>query len=355
MITELQPVTEPWTVNDVVQSLPASDVIELTQPEYLPVKTRAGDNIALAVETMQRHMTDEGWQIMEGLGQAGYRLCGTGLELEEMDVTKIVMNHRPKTLVIQDRREWLRKGETSFVNSEGLQEKRTIFKVTILKDAHHDIQTNRHWCWQVGIHAWIVYYNPKIVNRLAPYTRQQHLIRTYHTVRKEHLPAFKPARLRRTAMLSGAVSNAYPWRQYLTDCKSLEATKFKHPGYHLNGKCCATPEYLQTLNNFKVSICTASMYGYALRKIIESVACGCLVITDLPYDEQLPLIEPSIVRVRPGTPVEVVNDLIHKLSVGYSEDRQRVQAREAAAFYDHVGMTARLAQDIETLRRNYCQ
>ena len=69
-----------------------------------------------------------------------------------------------------------------------------------------------------------------------------------------------------------------------------------HPGYHNRG--CRTPDYLNTLRYYRVSIATASAYGFALRKIVEGVAMGCTVLTNLPAYDRLPEIDGALVRVR---------------------------------------------------------
>ena len=40
-----------------------------------------------------------------------------------------------------------------------------------------------------------------------------------------------------------------------------------HPGYGRSK--CFTPEFLKILSIYKVAICTVSIYGYAVRKIVE--------------------------------------------------------------------------------------
>jgi hypothetical protein len=132
-----------------------------------------------------------------------------------------------------------------------------------------------------------------------------------------------------------------------------------------------TPEFLGTLPAYKVSICTSSIYGYALRKIVESTACGCIVITDLPTDEVMPEIEEplleefalpaggtavrtgNIVRVAPTIPLTDFAELIKQLYRTWDDERQHHFAERAKKFYDYRAVGKRLADDIEKLRRNY--
>jgi hypothetical protein len=114
-----------------------------------------------------------------------------------------------------------------------------------------------------------------------------------------------------------------------------------------------TPQFLQTLSHFKVAICTSSMYGYALRKIMEATACGCRVLTDLPVDEALPEIDGNLFRIRPDTSAYHIQIYIRQLVKEYDPERQAHYAELAKKFYDFKAVGQRLADDIETLRRNY--
>jgi hypothetical protein len=96
-------------------------------------------------------------------------------------------------------------------------------------------------------------------------------------------------------MVSGAASNAYPLRQrVIRDALDLGVDVLRHPGYGNQGP--RTPEYMRHLAGYKVHVATASMYGFALRKIIESVAMGCTVVTDLPAYDVLPEIDGALVQ-----------------------------------------------------------
>lgn len=343
-----------WKVRDVLKTFPTTTMSELEPVPYNPSLRRLPPlKLMLASNSLQHHMTNEGHQLQQGLSEAGYKLVGHGFQNSSTDLADILKVRRIGTIIVQDRREWTRKEfpQELFRNTDRLRSLTGCFKLTVLKDAHQTPVWNRHNSWDIGCHAWIVYYNTRIVSRLAPFVRPQHLIRTWHTVDPDQVPEFVPAPQRRKAILSGALSSAYPYRLRLYRHNFKGVDKVQHPGYTTSGT--RTPDYLKTLSQYKVSICTSSKYGYALRKIIESVACGCIVVTDLPVDEFMPLIEPSIVRVRPGTDPQVIQRIIDHIASNYDDKRQRAQAREAVAFYNYVGVTKRLAFDIEQLRRTY--
>lgn len=340
----------------LLRSLQKPRIETLPAPPYrldLGRETRLG----LAVESMRRHMTDEGWQIFAGLEHAGYALCGHDLPIPDTDVEKLLC-YEPSVIVLQDKREWdtrpgdFREEKARFVNVSKMRADESVFRVTILKDSHQKPHYHRDAAEEMGCHAWVIYYHPTIVKHLAPYVREEHCIRTYHSIDADKIPRFAVAG-RKGVLLSGAVSSAYPLRSYLVkNLNKLRATTYlRHPGYHRHGS--ATPEFLETLNNYAVSICTSSRFGYALRKIIESVACGAIPITDLPTDEVLPEIDGALVRISPGSRIPDLNELIGNLLINYDADERKMWAEKAKAYYDYRVQGVKLAEDIERLRRGY--
>lgn len=332
---------------------------ELKAPDYNPpLNVDERNRIGLAVESMRRHMTDEGWQIFDGLQYAGYDLWGYNLPPRESTYIPIILSKsNPSVCVVQDKREWdvplgnFRESRAKFFNTEVLAGRTDIFKVTILKDSHQKPEYHAEAAQEIGCHAWIVYYKPSVVKGLSGFVRSQHLIRTYHTIDPILVPEYTAER--RGCLLSGAVSNAYPLRRLLFDNirRLYDTTALRHPGYHRSG--CATPSFLKLLSQFKVAICTASIFKYALRKMIEATAAGCVVITDLPEDDQLPEIDANLYRVPPNTSVEFMSQLVRRLINEYNPERQKYYADCAKTYYDYHEECKRLAYKLEELRRRY--
>lgn len=357
----------PYMMADVLRSVASPPgVLPL---EASPYTGRLSGGVGLAVSSMSSHMTDEGWQIFQGLQKAGYVLFGHGLSNPQTDVPEILTHpvFLPKeassapargVVVVQDKREWdlcegdFRDPKARFTGVGVLRHRPDLFKLTILKDAQQRPSYHRESAEEMGVHAWITYYHPDIVCHVAPYVRREHLVRTYHTIDPLLVPRYT-ADNRGGCLLSGAVSNAYPLRQRLFSAQSQlhQTMTLRHPGYHRMGA--ATPEYLKTLSKFKVAICTASVYGYALRKIIEATACGCRVITDLPADEVLPEIDMNLTRVRPDVSIPHVSALIKRLCQTYDPMLQEHMAKKAQIRYDYVHECCRLAQNIENMRGAY--
>lgn len=329
----------------------------LAAPAYTGTSS---SGIALAVESMKRHTSDEGHQIMVGLEHAGYKLAGRRLPIDEVNVQKIVEQHNPGIVVVMDKREWdlipgdFRDRTAAFTHYGILKGREDIFKLTILKDAHQRPPYHMASAAEIGCHAWIVYYDPGRVCALAPYVRPQHVVRTWHSLDAALVPPYTPDG-RKGCLLSGAVSSAYPLRQRLVqNARYLPETTYQpHPGYHMRGT--ATPGFLKQLAGYKVAICTASRYGYALRKLIEATACGCVVITDLPADEVLPGgIDENLVRVPSQASVPDVERVIRQAIASYDPERQRHFAELARVRFDYREIGSRLAADIEAMRRGYC-
>lgn len=359
-----------YTIDDVIRKLPPGRGIELSAPPYEPVGF--GSDIGLAVPSMARHTTDEGYQLFLALEWDGYRLCGYDMtgqgRVPLTDVREILhrrwIDGQPRTIVLQDKREW--EGKTAgpgfdqrerFTNVEVLRDRPDVFKLTVLKDAQHNNEYHRESADEIGCHAWVVYYHPRIVKHLAPFVREKHLVRTYHTVGRDKVPKFamsgkfgtQPRKKR--ALLSGALSKAYPLRQHIRKHLPANCDYRMHPGYGRTR--CDTPAYLQALSHYRVAICTCSIYGYALRKIIEATACGCRVITDLPVDEVLPVIDSNLVRVHPSISADSIGRLVERLCDEYDPAVQENFAEACMQFYDYRVMGRKLADDIERLRVSY--
>lgn len=345
----------PWTIDKFLTRLTSPVMPVLPAPAY------TGDltvGVCLAVESMRRHMTDEGWQLQAGIESAGYMLFGHNLPHAQTDVPQILALTNPGIVLVQDKREWdpskpaCWDKEAEFKQIGALAERPDIFKVTVLKDSHQQPGYHSHSAVEMGAHAWVVYYAPRIVKYLSPYVRTEHLIRTYHSVDSTIVPRYQSHR-RFGALLSGAASAPYPLRKRLIKGFRMlpQTTHLAHPGYHAQG--CATPDFLRRLSKYKVAICTASMYGYALRKIIEATACGCMVLTDLPVDEVLPEIDDNLIRVSPNASVTEVAAKLRKAYQQYNPAVQEEFAQRAQQYYDFKAAGQRLAADIENLRRRY--
>jgi hypothetical protein len=352
-------------IEDVVSALPRLTIaaVEPIPPPPYSYSDEYTSKIALAVESMKRHTSDEGWQLMQALNVGGFTLCGHGL-MAGTNVANIIKEFNPHTVVVQDKREWdvrnpnkrdYRDPDARFTYIEALASAPDIFKAVIVKDVQQAQRYYRYASEEVGCHAWITYYHPRIVQHLAPYMRPQHTIRTYHSIDPSVVVPYD-AEGRSGAILSGSLmGNYYPLRERLArEISSLHGVvHHQHPGYCIHPNGAATPAFLKRLASFRVAICTASKYGFALRKIIEATAAGCRVITDLPIDEVLPEIDENLIRIRPDISIADLNSVIDDALHSYSPEIQSWYADKCLCYYNYKRLGIQLASDIEEMRRTY--
>ena len=315
--------------------------------------------------SMRHHTTDEGWQLFAGLEHADWTLVGHALPNSLTNVPAILDAFKPSTVLLQDKREW--EGRTAggpaagynnqerFSSVEALLQRPDVFKLTVLKDAQNSPQYHCHSAEEIGCHAWVVYYHPRIVKHLAPFVRERHLVKTWHSVDRDIVPPFRAFTRTDRCIASGAISGAYPLRTQVRGWAGRgelpDVDWIPHPGYGRDK--CHTPEYLRRLSEYKVAICTSSIYGYALRKIVEATACGCRVITDLPEDEVMPEIDGNLVRVDPAIRPREMREIVRKEIADWEPWAQERMASRAKEWYDFREVGQRLTNDIEAMRRGY--
>ena len=294
--------------------------------------------VFLANLDYRRHMTSEGDQLQEGLRSAGWTLAGKGYD-DLTDVPTILERYRPDVVVVHDKRDWdpassiaFRK-DLGFGRLEALQ-KSAAFKAVVVKDAASSLPYQKRFYDDVGADAAIVYYHPKQVACHSLWMNGRPMIRTYHSIASADLAAIDLRAPRKRAIVTGAASNAYPLRQrVIRDAAMLGVEVLRHPGYGNTGA--RTPEYLRKIAGYKVHVATASMYGFALRKIIESVAVGCSVVTDLPDFDILPEIDGALYRVKPTANAIEMRDVIRTAEKLWDLEERLAWAEKARRFYDY--------------------
>lgn len=343
----------PRDIAETIRSLPKVHCPSSRRPAFRPRTTPdTNTKLVLGVASMQQHMTDEGWQLTHGLSlNSGYVHCGHGLPEPETNAAALLSKYDPSIVVVQDKREWhpqpgnFRDPKAAFRDVTRLRLHASM-KLTVLKDSQQRPEWHKQSADEMGVHAWIVYYHPEIVKHLAQYVRKEDCLRTYHTLNPASVPEFKVDRSEHSIM-SGAISNAYPLRLVIRNNLYMLSplVLLSHPGYHRNG--CCTTEYMNTLSNYKVAVCTSSRYGYTLRKIIEATAVGCRVITDLPIDDTMPEIDGNLIRIHPSISMGALRQVIHDAADGWDAETQRDYATKALWRYDYIYETNRLAMLIE--------
>jgi hypothetical protein len=306
----------------------------------------SGAAVLLGNVDYRRHMTTEGDQFQTGLQAAGWIVAGKGFD-DLVDVPTILERYRPDRVVVHDPRDWdpgspiaFRK-DVGFARVAALANRAGCCRAVVVKDAASSLLYQKGFYRLIQADAAIVYYHPRSIRRNAEWLADVPLIRTYHSVDADDLGLVGLSADRRAVVVSGALSMAYPLRQRVVrDARILGVEILWHPGYGNRGA--RTPIYCRQLAGYKVAIATASMYGFALRKIIEAVAVGCTVITDLPAYDELPAIDGALVRVPPTiNPAELAAVIARAVSEWNLTEREG-WARAARTFYDYRALGVRL-------------
>lgn len=299
----------------------------------------------------QTHMTNEGNQLQEGLRAAGWTLTGPGYD-GIRDAREAVERYQPHLILVHDPRDWDPASticflkDPAFTGMDYLRSLRSIPKAVVVKDAATLVDYQDHWARKIGADIAVIYYHPQSVQRFAPWLERMHLVRTYHTLDPADAPrdVLWSSENRAGVLISGAVGKgSYPLRARLVDrAKEFGWDRHTHPGYSNRGSRVA--EYLKVLSMYKVHVTTASRYGFLLRKIIESLACGCVPVTDLPEYDLLPLwLEQGVVRIDPDLGSEAIAEVCAQQAAQWHSAMRQEIAWRAWRDYDYRWQTERLS------------
>lgn len=299
------------------------------------------------------HVTNEGDQLQTGLVHVGWQIAGRGLSIDSIDVRQILDQLKPQVVFVQDYRDWDRNNRggcfdpsVCFEGIEALADHSEIFKATVVKDAGSMIGYQHNFAKKINANAIVIYYHEQSVTGHSPWLNEYQLIRTYHSVDADVCRDICLTNSRRKGLISGALNPyVYPLRQMVHDnAERLGLSVQGHPGY--NNKGCHTNEYLRMLSTYRVHVATASTYGFALRKIIESVAMGCAPITDLPVYDVLPEIDEALVRVPQKCSLDTIAAAINKADREWDLNRAVHFSKLAQAWYDYRAIGQRLSEKI---------
>ena len=300
----------------------------------------------------RQHMTDEGDQLQRGFDLAGWQVVyGDG----QTSVLRILERTHPTHVVVHDRRDWDPMSKISFRKDLDFPDlwalrEHAATKVVVIKDAASFLPVHEAFYDEAGADAALLYYHPLSAGRHAPWMRGRPYVRTYHTIDADLIRTFPLSMPRSRGVVSGATSRlVYPTRwTALQKHQQIGIDRIRHPRYHNRGH--ATPNYLRQLIGYRTHVATASRYGFALRKIIESVACCVTPVTDLPHYDVLPEIDGALFRISPTMdPLEIRRAVEEADAQWNLEDRLR-WARRCWAYYDFRAMAQRTSEAIEFRR-----
>jgi hypothetical protein len=317
--------------------------------------------ILFVLESFRRHMDNGRWLCQLGFESNGYLSVGNNVPppgINSTNVRKIVDIYRPDTVIFWPRYEWARDewgdqpGVTDadrFTEWECLLSRPDILRVAVLHDAASAIGSQHRWHREFKPHVYLTCYHQKSVIDYNPHINTGQIVRTYHVlddcsfpIKKRDLPC----------VIAGARNrDVYPLRTRAMDLAKagkIKADTIPHPGYAQTGSL--SNDFLKTLAKYRVAICTASRYGFALRKIIEATAAGCRVITDLPAYDCLPGIDDNLIRVKPYITDDELQAIIEREAEAWDTDRQRDFAHKAREIYHYRRECARVAELLDERR-----
>ena len=299
----------------------------------------------------RQHVTDEGEQMQAGFVAAGWEIAGHGYGDGCKHVGRLLDRHRPDIVFVQDKRDWSPDSPGCYdpaVEFEGIEElakHKNLFVITMVKDAGSATEYQREFCESIEADAILHHYHEKAILPLSPWLDQFKLVRTYHTLDADLCTRIPLEGRHRRCIVTGAVSTVYPLRRIAF--RSAEAwgiDTMQHPGY--NNRGCHVADYLATLSCYRVHIATASKFGFALRKIIESVAMGATALTNLPRFDVLPEIDEALVRLDPEATVNEIASTITLTNVQWDFERAKKFAVLAREWYDYRAVYKRVSDQL---------
>jgi hypothetical protein len=299
-------------------------------------------------------VTDEGEQLQRGLEHAGWKLCGFGYDDNCTDVPTLIDRHQPSIVFVQDCREWRQEcagcydPRVEIKNWRCLHNYPDIIKTTVVKDAGSLKEFQRDFFSEIGAAVAVTYYHDYAVlaDDCSTWLRGRDRVRTYHSVDADYLRTLKLGGERRRGIVTGCAGPIYPLRQLaFANAERLDIDIQWHPGYAAKG--CGTREYLRRLSGYRTHIACSSRFSFSLRKLIESVAVGCVPITDLPTWDVLPEIDPFLIRVPRSIGVDDLRDVITDVERAWTLERAMHYAEKCRAFFDWRAAGLRLSGELE--------
>jgi len=302
-------------------------------------------------------MTNEGEEFQAGLWCAGWTAVGRGYD-ELQDVREILDRYRPELIVTNDKRDWDPESPISFDKSVGFHGIHHLRGYTDgltfinVKDAGSMPEYHAQYFHETGAAGIIVYYHEHNVRKVARWIPSDaRLIRTYHSVNKDRIAKINLHQPRKRCLVSGATSSLfYPLRVTARGAQRfIGLDNLPHPRHGMRGS--QTETYLQKIAQYKVHIATASKLGFALRKIIESVAVGTTPITNLPEHDVLPEIDGALVRVPTTSSVTGLRVAVDLAERSWNLEERLEWARKAAEYYDFRAVGMRLSENLIAFAR----
>ena len=318
--------------------------------------------VQFGVKAFENYASDTAFLIQRGLEHAGFPCYGKGFP-GDRDCTnmRVVCEREDPDLVFCE--EWNTwnpdmpqppSKDVGFVGYDWLGEQESIFRVTKHADPWGHPEKHAEWQQRFNPDVVVVRYEIDRCLKIAPYLDCHKLVRIHHSVTREYCPEVTAEGRDRVCLLSGSAgSRAYPlrhriWRevQELPRWDDVFTIRPHHRWSRTGGS--AVPAYMRELARHRVMFVGTSQWHVSFKKHYEGTAAGCIVVTNLPTSDVVPVVEENLVRVPDDIVAEDLAVLCRGLAREWDEEKQRDLAMRVVDRYDYREEAWRLFDDVIT-------
>lgn len=312
--------------------------------------------LQFGVEAFKDYASDTAYRIQAGLADQGFTCFGKRFPGDRncTDMREVVERERPDIVHVEDWNTWNPKmkqkasADVEFTNWEWVGQQEGILRCTKHADPWHHFEEQKHFQRVFNPHAVLVRYEPDLVSRCAPYMKRELMVRLYHTVTREFCRPVREKGRDRICLLSGACHGVvYPlrtriWREVrqLPDWEKTFTHRVHHRWLHSGGS--AVPGYMEQLARYKVAFVGCSKFLAAFKKLYEATAAGCIVVTNFPETDRVPVVDENLFRVPSDISAEALQEICRELAFIWDEEKQKDLAQRTIARYDYRVEAARI-------------
>ena len=285
--------------------------------------------------------------LQKGFESRGYELFARGAsgKYNNHNVRSVCEKEKPDIVFFQAPNQWrpdlpqsINK-HVGFINYKWLAQDKNIVKITQYCDPCSHQNVHQEWQLNELVPDMVLCrYDLDNVIGFNPWINKSTLFRAYHSVTREYCLPVVPRD--KVAILAGALQRKiYPMRTRLyheivdRGDPWIFTIRRHHKYSRTSGS--AVPGFMQALSEHRVSVVCTSDYRWALKKHFEATAAGCIVVTNLPESEKIPIIEENLVRVRSEIPVDELSYIVQSLARSWDLEKQRDLARRTIDRYDY--------------------
>jgi len=305
--------------------------------------------IQFGVRAFRNYASDTAYLIQRGLELQGFTVFGRGFpgRRDCTDMRVVCEREKPDVVFCEEWNTWNPDmpqppaKDVGFTNYDWLGRQPHIFRATKHADPWGHPEKHAEWHRRFNPDVILVRYEVPRVLQIAPYLDEKRLLRIHHSVTREYCPEITSASRDRVCLLSGAVNpRIYPmrarlWREVreLPRWEDVFSIRPHHRWSRTGGS--AVPAYMRDLARHKVMFVGTSRWHVAFKKHYEGTAAGCIVVTNLPTSDRVPIIDENLVRVPDTISAAELRDLCLGLADAWDEERQRELARRTIGRYDY--------------------